>query len=243
MTKTDLPISLHGLKLGLSGAVPERKHWTESAQDRGILEFVALLSGLVFKYGGNIAHGAHPTFTPIVLRQSELHAPQNATEKPAKIYMSELWAKSLPPYEKDRFERESEFVVVPQVGDGGVDNPYTRNSSLTAMRHVLVNRINVLVAVGGMRHEGTAMTPGVAEELELARRRGMACFVIGGLGGEAAKIAKDLKLGPDSLKNELPTELNHELLTSDNISACVGIIFNQLVQHLDLAQRDLVELS
>jgi hypothetical protein len=103
--------------------------------------------------------------------------------------------------------------------------------------------MNVLVAVGGMRHEGAGLTPGVAEELELAQHRGMACFVIGGMGGEAAKIASNLKIHPNGLRNELASEVNQELLTSDNISACVGIIFNQLVRNAGLTQRKLETLS
>jgi hypothetical protein len=74
MSLTKLDISLEQYEIGLSGAVPDRKDWSEPAMDRGILEFVALFSGIVFKYGGRIVHGSHPTFTPIILRQARLQA-------------------------------------------------------------------------------------------------------------------------------------------------------------------------
>ncbi|MDB6112880.1 MAG: hypothetical protein JWR69_4630 [Pedosphaera sp.] len=230
MTKPDLPLSLSGLAVGFSGAVPERKYWTEVAQDRGILEFVALLSGLVLKYGGSVVHGAHPTFTPVILRQAQQQAPSRKN-KAVTICMSQLWAKLLPAYDRERFERESEFVVVSQVGEGDSNDSTVRNASLSAMRRTLVNRMNVLVAVGGMRHEGTGLTPGVAEEVELARQRGIACFVVGGLGGEAAKVAERFKLDTTELRNGMSVDKNAELLSSDDISGCVGIIFEHLANH------------
>ena len=62
MNVTRLNVSLEQYEVGLSGAVPDRQDWSEPAMDRGILEFVALFSGVVFKYGGRIVHGSHPTF-------------------------------------------------------------------------------------------------------------------------------------------------------------------------------------
>src|SRR5271154_6349646 len=92
MSFTKLDISLEQYEIGLSGAVPDRRDWSEPAMDRGILEFVALFSGLVFKYGGRIVHGCHPTFTPIILRQARLQA-GDRSRKPITLVMSELWVK------------------------------------------------------------------------------------------------------------------------------------------------------
>lgn len=242
MTTSGSPVSLRGLAVGFSGAVPERKYWTEIAQDRSILEFVAQLAGLAIKYGGRVVHGAHPTFTPILLRQAELHASESP-EPVVTVCMSSLWAKNLSGFERDRFQKSSKFVVVPQVGDGESTDPVVRNASLTAMRRVLINEMSVLVAVGGMRHEGTGLIPGVAEEVALAQKRGLACFVIGGLGGEAAQVAEKFKLDPESLKNGLSREKNTELLSNDNISACVGIVFEHLAQNRELLARSLPPLT
>jgi hypothetical protein len=96
MTIAKLDISLEQYEIGLSGAVPDRRDWSEPAMDRGILEFVALFSGIVFKYGGRIVHGSHPTFTPVILRQARLQA-SNRSRKPVTLVMSELWAADLKP--------------------------------------------------------------------------------------------------------------------------------------------------
>src|SRR5215213_8877987 len=95
MNLTRLNVSLEQYEVGLSGAVPDKEDWSEPAMDRGILEFVALFSGLIFKYGGRIVHGSHPTFTPIILRQARQHA-ANRDRKPITLVMSDLWAGSLP---------------------------------------------------------------------------------------------------------------------------------------------------
>ncbi|MBX3738950.1 MAG: hypothetical protein KF715_19815 [Candidatus Didemnitutus sp.] len=220
---------LHGISLGFSGAVPERKYWTTATQDRDILEFVSVLSGLVLKYGGKIVHGAHPTFTPVVLRQAELQGRAGGAPG-VTIVMSELWAKHQSAFERERFQRESRFLLVPQVGAGEATDPEVRNASLTALRHVLVTEMNMLVAVGGMRHLGSGFAPGVAEEIDLARRRGLACFIVGGFGGEAASAAEKFKLDPRSLRNGLTDEQNAALLESTDVSACVGLIFDHLVR-------------
>src|SRR6266403_3026291 len=94
MSITKLDISLEQYEIGLSGAVPNRRDWSEPAMDRGILEFVALFSGIVFKYGGRIVHGSHPSFTPIILRQARLQAPDRS-RRPVTLVMSDLWAAQL----------------------------------------------------------------------------------------------------------------------------------------------------
>ena len=50
MSFTRLDVSLEQYEIGLSGAIPDRKDWSEPAMDRGILEFVALFSGIVIDY-------------------------------------------------------------------------------------------------------------------------------------------------------------------------------------------------
>src|SRR5882672_8806786 len=94
MSLTRLDISLEQYEIGLSGAVPDRSDWSEPAMDRAILEFVALFSGIVFKYGGRIVHGSHPAFTPIILRQARLQA-HRRSRKPITLIMSDLWARDM----------------------------------------------------------------------------------------------------------------------------------------------------
>ena len=143
--------------------------------DRGILEFVALFTGIVLKYGGRIIHGCHPTFTPVILRQARLQA-TGRQRRPVTLVMSQLWAQNLTQEDVDSMTDIAEFLVTKKVGDKGPEDPETRNRSLTAMRTVLINAQNVTVAVGGMMHNGDGIVPGVAEEVALAQKRACLFF-------------------------------------------------------------------
>ena len=196
--------------------------------DRAILEFVALFSGIVFKYGGRIVHGSHPTFTPVILRQARLHAGKERSRKPVTLIMSELWAKDLPKEFIDGVVDVAEFVVTKQIGEGGPENVETRNRSLTEMRHFLIESQNAMVAVGGKMHEKDGVIPGVREEMELAAKKGIPRFLIAGMGGYAAKYAKELT--PSSLHNGLSDDENALLFGTSDVSACVNVLFEKLAK-------------
>jgi hypothetical protein len=236
MSVTKLDVSLEQYEIGLSGAVPDRGDWSEPAMDRGILEFVALFSGLVFKYGGRIVHGSHPTFTPIILRQARLQAP-NRARKPITLVMSDLWAADLNSEEIESLTDVSELVITKKIGSGSVADADTRNRSLTAMREVLVGAQNVMVAVGGKMHSGDGIIPGVGEEITLAQRKGIPQFLIAGLGGFARKLARELT--PSSLHNSLSHRANVSLFSTGDVSASVNLLFEHLARSKPLARSAL----
>jgi hypothetical protein len=222
MSITRLDISLEQFEIGLSGAIPERAEWSEPAMDRGILEFVALFCGIVIKYGGRIVHGCHPTFTPVILRQARLQG-AGRQRRPVTLIMSELWAQDLSQDDIASVTDIAEFVVTKKVGNKGPEDMETRNRSLTAMRRVLVNSQNVTVAVGGLLHRGDGLVPGVAEEVALARQKGLPQFLIGGLGGLTKELAGSVD--PSLLKNSLSDEANLALFRTDDVAACVNLLF------------------
>jgi hypothetical protein len=220
-----LNISLEGYDIGLSGAVPEPSAWSEPAMDRAILEFVALFSGTVFKYGGRIVHGSHPTFTPVILRQARLHA-SDRLRKPVTLVMSELWSENLNDESRAWLTDVAELVSTKRIGDGGPEVVETRNRSLSAMRKVLVNSQNVMVAVGGKMHDADGIVPGIREEMDLAETKQIPRFLIAGMGGYSAEYARNLV--PESLMNGLSSSDNAQLLSTTDVSACVSVILGQL---------------
>jgi hypothetical protein len=233
MSITRLDISLEQYEFGISGAIPNSADWSEPAMDRGILEFVALFSGIVFKYGGRIIHGSHPTFTPIILRQARLQA-AGRRRKPVTLVMSELWAQYLSSEDIESMTDIAEFVVTHKVGDKGPEDIETRNRSLSAMRRVLIDAQNVTVAVGGLLHSGDGIVPGVAEEIALAGHKGIPRFLIGGLGGFAKKLAGELE--PAKLNNALSDEANLTLFGTNDVAACVSVLFEHIASSEQLAR-------
>lgn len=233
MSITRLDISLEEYEVGISGAIPNRADWSEPAMDRGILEFVALFSGLVFKYGGRIIHGSHPTFTPLILRQARLQA-SSRVRKPVTLVMSELWAQDLSPADIESMTDIAEFVITKKIGNKGPDDVETRNRSLSAMRHVLISAQNVIVAVGGLLHKGDGITAGVDEEISLAEQKGIPRFLIGGLGGFAEKLAREVN--PSGLKNALSEDENGKLFSTNDVASCVSILFEHFAKSQQLAK-------
>jgi hypothetical protein len=233
MNLTRLNISLEQYEIGLSGAIPDRKDWSEPAMDRGILEFVALFSGIVFKYGGRIVHGSHPTFAPIILRQARVHA-GNRQRRPVTLVMSDLWARNLSSEDRQSVLDVAEFVTTKAIGEGGPENVETRNRSLSAMRRVLIDAQNVMVAVGGKMHSKDGIVPGVGEEMKLAQEKGIPRFLLAGLGGFARKLADELT--PSSLHNSLSRKANVTLFRTNDVSACVNVLFEHLARSEPLAK-------
>jgi hypothetical protein len=236
MSVTRLNVSLEQYEIGLSGAIPALADWSEPAMDRGILEFVALFSGIVFKYGGRIVHGCHPTFTPIILRQARVQG-IGRQRRPVTLIMSELWAQDLSNDDIASMTDIAEFVITKKVGDKGPEDTETRNRSLTAMRRVLVNSQNVTVAVGGLLHRGDGIVPGVAEEVAFAREKGIPQFLIGGLGGLTKKLAETVE--PALLNNALSEEGNLALFRTEDVAACVNILFEHLAGSKRFEESDL----
>jgi SLOG cluster2 len=236
MSITRLDISLEQYEVGISGAIPNRADWSEPAMDRGILEFVALFSGIVLKYGGRIIHGSHPTFTPVILRQARLQA-AGRLRKPVTLVMSELWAQDLSSEDIESMTDIAEFVVTHKVGEKGAQDTETRNRSLSAMRRVLIDSQNVTVAVGGLLHSGDGIMPGVAEEIALAEQKGIPRFLIGGLGGLAKKLTGEL--APARLNNGLSEETNLRLFATNDVAACVNVLFEHMAGSDQLARSAL----
>ena len=228
MSAIRLNVSLAKCEVGISGAIPGRDTWSEPAMDRAILEFVALLSALVFKYGGRVVHGCHPTLTPVILRQARLHSATKESKKPVTLIMSELWAKNLPNDYREGVADVADFLVTKQIGEGGPEISDTRNRSLTEMRQLLIRSQNVMVAVGGKYHKKDGMIPGIQEEMDLAAQKKIPRFLVAGMGGYTAEYAKELT--PSSLNNGLTDEQNSLLFSTSDVAACVNVIFEQLAK-------------
>jgi len=146
--------------------------------------------------------------------------------------MSELWAKDLNEGDRRGLTDIAELLITKQIGDGGPSDAKTRNDSLSAMRRVLIDSQNLMVAVGGKMHAADGIIPGVAEEMDLAARKHLPRFLLAGMGGYAAEYAKDLI--PAALHNGLSDEENLLLFSTNDISACVNVLFDHLATSRDI---------
>lgn len=149
------------------------------------------------------------------------------------LIMSDLWAQDLPSDDIESMIDIAEFVITKKVGTGTASDTTTRNQSLSAMRRVLIGSQNVMVAVGGKMHSGDGIVPGIAEEMRLAEQKQIPRFLIGGLGGFARKLAKELT--PTQLNNSLSPKDNVTLFSTNDVAASVNVLFEHLALSKDLS--------
>ena len=197
-TLETLDADLRGLRIGLSGAIPEPGEWDGHALDWEILNAVTTLADTVFSGGGHLVHGSHPSFTPRILAQAAPYAEERG-EPVATFVLSGLFAESPLArllHDPRYLDKVLRLIVVPPVVPAGheghgAEDAAVRNASLTAMRERLIQEMDAMVIIGGKRWTGSEHTPGTVEELKLARDKGIPVFPLGGLGGMAKQLAED----------------------------------------------------
>jgi hypothetical protein len=238
---------LKGLRVQISGAVPEEESWTQPNLNEQILAFVQRLSELVMLYGGHVVHGNHPAFTPAIVGRAQAVVEGRAAGAPSHppdrslvtLYASALWPLAWPfPLRPDVVS----VVQTPKVGDGDVKDATTRNLSLTALRLAMVQDVDVVVTVGGKLHRDTGYNPGVLEELTVARWRGLPCFIIASYGGLAAGLDAEI-IGAFSAGNKLDEapmaegdageSLQRLASWDEDIPSAAGKVVAHFVTHVD----------
>jgi len=234
---------LQGLRVGISGAVPEEQYWKRPNQNEQILAFVGLLSDLVVKYGGRVVHGNHPAFTPIIMGRANKHFGPRADGKsatahphppPVTLVASELWPLT---WEFPLLPQVVDVIQTPRFGPGDVTDAETRNKSLTALRLALIGKVDIVIAVGGKLHRGTGFNPGVLEELTIARWHQVPCIIVAGYGGMAGEMDRDMIL-QFSAESGLDDEEKERMASTDQeIDLCVGGIVAHLARLVQEWQR------
>jgi hypothetical protein len=226
------PLALNGLRVGISGAIPERKFWGDVEDlDRLILTFVSQLSALVVRYGGRVVHGCQPLLTPVVAEQC--HVRGAAGEGSLTLVASQLFGE-IPEVARRAADAVSgSMIITRKQGEGTVRDAETRNKSLTAMRLVLTREIDVLVAIGGKLHVETGFNPGVFEELAMARWHGVPAFVVGAFGGVAGELESTLvqELSRGNLMDEGEDGPREMARWHESMDEYVGKLLAHFVRH------------
>jgi len=105
-------------------------------------------------------------------------------------------------------------------------------SSLTAMRRQMIQTgsADVAVIVGGRTAEGGTHTPGVEEELALAREAGIPVVAVASPGGQAAVIVRRERHGQPpwaNFGNGLSPEINDLIAVDDDYAEVARIIWDR----------------
>jgi len=212
--------SLHGVRIWLAGAVPPE---LSEPQRNEILEFVRQFAATVYRAGGHIIHGSHPSFTPTLLDEAKKHLTNGGRKDCLTLAVSKLWSKDTNGVPVQDWRETCTVYEIPEATSEPV-----RDNSLQELRNWMSDRCDAFVAVGGMWWKEVVGRSGVPLEAGLAIKRGVPCFLLGGLGGAARDYVRDHAEVIRLLKNGLEDTTNQSLATEENVGGIVQTVFDQL---------------
>lgn len=211
---------LHGVRIWLSGAVPPE---ASQLQRDSMIAFIGRFAAAVFRDGGHILHGSHPTFIPTLLDEASKYVSAGGRKDCLTLAVSKYWSKNaeLVPVQSWR-DRCMVYETPEATGETA------RDDSLNVLRTWMSARCDAFVAVGGMWWHEVANRAGVPLEAGLAIERGLPCFLLGGLGGAARDYVRDHPALIRSLKNGFDEPANQTIATQENVGDLVHTICDQL---------------
>lgn len=212
---------LHGVRIWLSGAVVPSE--VTEQQRNAILEFVGQFAATVFQAGGHIIHGSHPSFTPTLLAEAKKHLENGGRKDCLTLAVSKLWSKDTNTVPIQEWRDICIVYETPEASGESV-----RDDSLQILREWMSERCDVFVAVGGRWWKEIAGRSGLPVEAGFAIKRGIPCFLLGGLGGAARDYVRDHPEVIKALKNGLDNATNQNLATEENVGGIVELICGQL---------------
>jgi hypothetical protein len=212
---------LHGVRVWLSGAIPFE---ATGPQQAAIKKFVKDFARTVFRSGGHILHGSHPTLTPILLDAAKEHGWQAGARKDClTLAVSRFWSKNNETADIQHWRDRCIVYETPEATTKSAEQ-----DSLAKLREWMSERCDVFVAIGGNWWYESAGRAGLPIEAGLAIKRGLPCFLLGGLGG----VAKDfVQARPDlmrALRNGLDEATNREIATNELVDDLVQTICTQM---------------
>lgn len=199
--------SFQGKSVIISGAFPD----CEPEFQQRLTDAVHAFTQVILDRGANVIFGSHPTFQHLILDMAKRR--RGDYQDCVHMYVSKYFVPDSLINETRQHARVTATDVVNS----------DRAKSLTGMRQAMIDdpQAVCLVAMGGKTNR-PGIRPGIDEEIELARRRGLPVFVIGSVGGRTAELAAEMEAaGWSDLPNPETKEFNRALmLDADyNVSA------------------------
>ncbi|MBU4585137.1 MAG: patatin-like phospholipase family protein [Proteobacteria bacterium] len=214
---TRLP--LLGIRVHLSGAIHDN---ASIEQAEAIRLFVQRLSQAVFREGGTIIHGSHPTLQE-PLENSAKHFVQAGGRRDALTFVrAQKYAATAEQLAEIEEQREYAAVqIIPSI--------YGRpDESLVPMRQWMAERCDAVVAVGGKWYDINKSRAGVPAELEETLARGKSGFAVAGFGGAIEGYVRDDATVFCRLRNGLTEKQNRAFAECTVVDELVGTIVSQL---------------
>ena len=223
------PLGLSGVRIWLSGSVPQEEGSEESERLRA---FTKALAAECFRAGARLVHGCHPSLMQPLLSAAREYREKTARKAPLRLVASAAYQEPNGGYAgitENELRRESEFRATPISGD--------KDLSLARMRDSLASEADVLVAIGGKWWQDAPNHAGVPAEFNLAISRGIPSFLLGGLGGATTGYLEKHPEILRQLRNGMSLEANESLAGEKDAVALVTLVLEQ-VARLPIGRRE-----
>jgi patatin-like phospholipase/acyl hydrolase len=222
-------IRLSGVRLWLSGSVPEAVDAAESAR---LVEFTKTLASAAFRAGASVVHGCHPSLMKPLLEAAIEYRTKTNRKAPLVLIASAAYTQADGGYAGVALEvlrREAELQVTPAGAD--------RDGNLARLRDALAAQADALVAIGGKWWLDDPTHAGVPAEFNLAITRGIPSFLLGGLGGATRGYLEQHPEILRELRNGLDPQFNLALASRSDLIQLVDDVLAQM-SRLPLGRRE-----
>ncbi|MDR3599279.1 MAG: TIR domain-containing protein [Desulfosporosinus sp.] len=199
----------------VSGAFPD----CEPEYQQNLHNALFAFANEIYQRQGIIIFGAHPTFQHLFFNLGKKLYPNNYKEY-IHLYISKYFATT------GIIGDLNSYAAVTATENVEED----REKSLSLMRKTMIedNKALALICLGGKTKAG-GHKPGVDEEIELARAKGLPVFIIGSVGGRSSEIAKEYEVGGwKEHLNSMSNEDNKMLMVSLDYRVMANKIFRSL---------------
>lgn len=214
-----LRLPLHGVRVHLSGSVPESS--TPEHAD-GIRSFVQKLASMIFSEGGTVIHGSHPTLLTSLENAARAFVAAGGQKDSLTLVRAQKFAETAAQFAEIDHQRQYATVQIVPAVEG---NP---NESLIPMREWMAEISDVVVCIGGEWWDINKPRAGVPTELDAMLSLGKPGFVVAGFGGAISGYVREYPALLSRLQNGLSAVRNREIADSVSVDNLVDTIVAQL---------------
>jgi hypothetical protein len=224
---------LQGIRICLSGAVPDDSSPTERV---AIETFVSTFAAAVFREGGTLVHGSHPTFQPALEFAARRYVKSGGARDALTLVRAQEFART--PEQIATIDGMREYAAVQVIPDLCSRSKLTGTPGLISMREWMAERCDLVVAVGGNHYSVGKQLAGVPDELEEMLCRGKPGFILAGFGGAAAGYFNDnSETIFGRLRNGLAAAANRSIAKDTDAQQLVARLISQ-IKLLPLVRED-----
>ena len=153
-------LPLRGIRVHLAGSVPEESNPEDAA---GIRAFAEALTAEVLREGGTLIHGSHPTLIESLKSAAQRFAAAGGAKESLTLVRSHTYAAPEHMAEVRAHHQLASVQIIP-------GRPGSVDKGLVSMREWMVERSDVVIAVGGKSAQVNKERSGIyAESMQPCR--------------------------------------------------------------------------